>query len=156
MKNLFQDKRIAVIPLLLLALIAVASLNSSKSTNSAIAEPKIQIKDRIFALEMANTDEERTRGLSGRDSLPQNKALLFVFEKPGQYGFWMKDMKFPIDIFWLNENYNVVHIEKNVSPNTFPNIYSPSTTAIYVLETNAGIADNLQIKVGDKLERLVQ
>jgi len=89
-------------------------------------------------LEIADTDAERILGLSGRESLPAGMGLLFVFEEPGMHGFWMKDMKFAIDIIWLGENYEVLGIEKNVSPQTYPEVFYPPQPVKYVLETNPG------------------
>src|SRR3989344_8724609 len=54
-----------------------------------------------YTLEMANTDAVRAKGLSGRDELCLRCGMLFVFEQPGQYAFWMKDMRLPLDIVWL-------------------------------------------------------
>src|SRR3989344_5020964 len=102
------------------------------------AGPKIvKIGNKTLNLEIADMGEERVRGLSGRESLPANTGLLFVFEKEEKHGIWMKDMKFPIDIAWLDKNKQIIHIEHNVLPQTFPKIFTPKETSLYVLETTA-------------------
>lgn len=110
-----------------------------------------------FEVEVANTDEERTRGLSGRNDIG-SQGLLFVFPEEGYYTFWMKDMNFPIDIIWINDAYRIVGIEKNVPPNSYPRVYRPEEPVKYVLETRIHFADTHSFKVGDTvtlpLERL--
>jgi len=64
--------------------------------------------------------------------------MLFVFENPGIHGIWMKDMKFPIDIIWLDKDMSVISKELNVSPDTYPQVFYPSREAYYVLEVKAG------------------
>ena len=97
----------------------------------------IDIGNRALRVEVADTDAKRTLGLSGRESLKEG-GMLFVFDTPGNYGFWMKDMRFPIDIIWLDESYHVVDIARNVGPDTFPHIFYPPYPVKYVLETNPG------------------
>lgn len=102
-------------------------------------------------IELARTETERERGLSGRASLDEGSGMLFIFEKPGVYSFWMPDMRFPIDIIWINGG-KIVDISENVS-NEFdpaePVYYFPSAPIQYVLEVNAGFAKSNGIKVGD-------
>lgn len=105
-------------------------------------------------VEVADTDEERTLGLSGRESLVENSGLLFVFETEGYHGIWMKDMNFPIDIAWLDKNKKIIHIEHNVSPETYPKVFNPPTPSLYVLETNAGFFQKFNIGVGNTAQLL--
>lgn len=103
---------------------------------------------------VADTDYSRTKGLSGRNFLAPTEGLLFVFDKESYQGFWMKEMKFSIDIVWLNKDKKIVHIEHNVSPETYPKIFYPNNEfnaepSLYVLETNANFFKNNNIKVGD-------
>lgn len=104
--------------------------------------PRIQIGGEVFKLEIAETEEARSLGLGTRDSLCERCAMLFVFEKPEKHAFWMKDMRFPLDIVWLFEN-RVVHIERNV-PADSREILRPEASADRVLEFNAGAAKDLE------------
>jgi len=101
---------------------------------------------------IANTEETRSKGLSGLTSLPQNHGLLFVFPENEKYGIWMKGMKFSIDIMWLDENMRVVYWKDDVHPDTYPKIFYPPIDARYVLETNVGFIESQGIKNTTKLK----
>jgi len=107
---------------------------------------QVCFKDQCFSLEIADTPELRKQGLMNRESFPENKAMLFVFEKPGLYAFHMKNVSFPLDIVWLNKNKEIVFIHKALPEEK--NII-PDSKAKYVLEINPGL---LKMSVGDKLE----
>jgi uncharacterized membrane protein (UPF0127 family) len=64
----------------------------------------------------------------------------------------MKDMKFPIDMIWLDENKEVIHIEKDVKPETFPESFGPNKNAKYIIEIKANRVDQIGLSVGDILE----
>lgn len=102
-------------------------------------------------IDYAVTDEARARGLSGRASVPSGYGMLFIFDTDGYYGFWMKDMLAPIDIFWLDDKGQVVHIERDVATSTYPNVFYPSVPARYVLETAAGFARERAVATGSPL-----
>jgi hypothetical protein len=98
---------------------------------------------------IADTDDERAQGLSGTNEIPAEVAKVFIFETAAKWSFWMKDMNYPIDIFWLDENGVVVHIEESVSPETYPEkSFMPPVPALYVIETKAGFAQGNNIMVG--------
>jgi uncharacterized membrane protein (UPF0127 family) len=78
--------------------------------------------------------------------------MLFVFPTPGLYGFWMKEMEFPIDIFWLDAQGHVIFIKKNTDPSSYPHVFYSERSASYVLETVAGFADAHSVALGAKLE----
>lgn len=117
--------------------------NKSDPTILVIGNTEIQI-------EIADDEAERVQGLSGREPLPEKAGLLFVFEREGRYGIWMKEMSFPIDIAWLDKDKRIIHLEENVSPETYPKIFTPDDPALYVLEVNAGFFDKNNIKVTDQ------
>lgn len=98
---------------------------------------------------LADTPQKRTRGLSGSAGLDSDEGMLFIFPKDGIYGFWMKDMHFAIDILWLSSDGTVVHIEENVSPESYPASFDPGKPARYVLELQAGFAKAHNIAAGD-------
>lgn len=128
------------------------------STASALSVQKspykvidLKIKDKIFKTDVSDTTELLRQGLSGRASIGENDAMLFVFDKSGFHSFWMKDMNFSIDIIWINEQKKIVHIEKEVSPESFPQSYQSNTPAKYVLEVKAGMAEKNNFQVGDNV-----
>jgi uncharacterized membrane protein (UPF0127 family) len=100
---------------------------------------------------VADTVQERKLGLSGVTELPELGGKLFIFDTPARHGIWMKDMLFPIDIMWFNNELELVHTEEDVDPSTYPAIFSPEEDARFVLETNAHFIDSLRIQVGDRL-----
>lgn len=112
-------------------------------------EPRLILGEHVIPLIISDTKEARDRGLSGLKSLDSTKGMLFVFDKPDFYSFWMKDMNFPIDIVWMDHEFTILEIQKNISPNTYPKVFRSPQKALYVLEVNAGFADKLKMKVGD-------
>lgn len=103
-----------------------------------------------FYIEEVTDDESRQHGLSGRSSLCDNCGMLFVFPKIDKYGFWMKDMHFPLDIIWIRDN-KIVEIKEDASQNSKETFY-PSEGIDKVLEINANETRNCNIKIGDELK----
>lgn len=110
----------------------------------------IRINDLTLKAEIAETYSERARGLSGRERISDDQGMLFLFKEPGRYPFWMKGMKFPIDIIWLDKDLKIVEIKKEARPESFPEFFQPKAPAEYVLEINAGLSDKHNLKEGDK------
>lgn len=90
-----------------------------------------------LSVEVAATDEARIRGLSGRTSLTSD-GMLFIFPEDAYYGIWMKDMHIALDILWLNAEGRVVTLMSGVRPETYPEVFTPSAPARYVLELREG------------------
>lgn len=105
-----------------------------------------------IAVEVAKTDAARNIGLGGRACIGGNQGMLFEFDKSGYYPFWMKDMKFPIDIIWINSNHTVVTIKPDVAPSTYPRNFTNSAPAQYVLELQAGRARTLNLTQGSNIQ----
>lgn len=108
-------------------------------------------KDNCWSVEIADSEEERARGLMFRENLEINQGMLFVFPKEGIYSFWMKNTKIPLDIIWLTLNKKIVQVMENVSPCGQENCpsYIPKEKASYVLEINGGEAEKMGLKVGE-------
>ena len=103
----------------------------------------------VYHLWVADTVAERYQGLSGVERLSPNGGLLMKFEENDVWNIWMKDMKVPLDIIWLNEDKEVVYIVKNAAPElSTDTIFSPKSKARYVVELPAGSVDNAGIKPG--------
>jgi len=118
---------------------------------------KVKIADKEYLVEVADTESSRQKGLSQRDSLEEGKGMLFIFPSENIIPvFWMKDMRFSIDIIWINDG-RIVKIDKNLP---FPEDstqdsdltkYSPGGPIDYVLEINATESDKYKFKVGDSV-----
>ena len=111
---------------------------------------KVRITDQTFNAQVARTDAEKQIGLSETEVLGESDGMLFVFDEPDFYSFWMKDMKFPIDIIYINGD-KITTIIKNASPSSSAEnlvIYQPKEKSDKVFEINAGLADQLNLKEG--------
>lgn len=100
---------------------------------------------------VADTMSTRIAGLSNTPYLPDSVVKLFAFGVSGSHSIWMKDMNYAIDTIWVAEEGAIVHIEKNISPDTFPASFGSPTEAWFVVETNAGFVTENDIQVGDEL-----
>lgn len=113
---------------------------------------EVQINGQNFSTEIVVTPEKKALGLSGRRELCPDCAMLFVFENPGSFSFWMKDMMFDLDIIWILGD-EIASIDKNVSHERgSAEIVRPPIPVDKVLEINAGGSDRLNLKAGDKVE----
>ena len=109
----------------------------------------VDIGKGTFRAEVADTDETRARGLGGRQELGKSEGMLFVTEKDGDIPIWMKDMRIPIDIIWLDAKKKVVHVKRDAWPDNEPHeVYHTPVPARYVLELPAGSAKEHSIKSG--------
>lgn len=131
---------------------------------SPSATKTITVGSKIVNIEIVDTPEKRSQGLSGRTELATDNGMLFIFGTEGDApkkdlapGFWMKDMKIAIDIIWINDN-KVVKIDKSVpipvagTADNKLSVYSPGQPIDYVLEVNSGFSDLNNIKVGDSVD----
>jgi uncharacterized membrane protein (UPF0127 family) len=100
---------------------------------------------------LAVTDAQRAQGLSGTAPLKADEGMLFVFPEDGLYRFWMKGMKYAIDIIWIDADGRIVYIAPSLSPDTYPNSYGPDVPSRYVLEVSAGFASAHAVRVGDRV-----
>jgi uncharacterized membrane protein (UPF0127 family) len=108
----------------------------------------------VVTAELAVTDEERQQGLMFREKMPEEQGMLFLFEEEAVHAFWMKNMKFPIDILWLDSQKKIVHLESRVPPcpaDPCPS-YVPQAPASYVLELKAGTAQKHGLRLYDRLD----
>lgn len=111
----------------------------------------IKTTDECIQLELADTDRSRTVGLSGRPTMPDNQGMLFDFQKSSEVCMWMKDMKFNLDIIWLDATQKITKIEKNIEPNTYPKSFCDDNSA-YVIELNAGVAELAGLSEGQLIK----
>ena len=102
-------------------------------------------------VQVVDTDASRQRGLSGIAGLADDEGMLFIFEEDGLYSFWMHEMRFSIDILWIDSEGTVVHLEKDLAPETYPQSFTPLSPARYVLEVAAGFSEAHGIHVGSRV-----
>jgi uncharacterized membrane protein (UPF0127 family) len=94
-------------------------------------------KNQCVILEVADTDAARAHGLSDRQSMPLNRGMLFEFDQPGRQCMWMKDMRFDLDMIWLDTDGKVTHVAQRVDPESYPKSFCGEGK--YVIEVNAGV-----------------
>ena len=138
---------VAVLPL---KIDARAELRTSgKSDLTTVSYPngtRIQV-------ELADTDEKRARGLMFREQLARDRGMLFIFSEPGQWSFWMKNTKVPLDILWLDHKKKIVYLAENI-PGCVGDPclqYQPAQEATYVLEVPAGSVGRQKLSRGMQL-----
>ena len=136
----------------LVFVVVAAVFLTSNSPKPISGTPIIKLGGQEVTVIIADTPEERTQGLSGRQSLAEGEGMLFVFPEDGRHSIWMKDMLFSIDIVWVSPDGVVVDIAAGVSPDTYPAAFSPRSEARYVLELPAGFTERYTIVVGNRVE----
>lgn len=158
MQGVFQKKRFIVIGLLCALGIASGVIVLDVYAPGASQDVDISLPSsaRVVTpgggtveVEVVATPQERSRGLSGRTELLEGHGMLFVFPRSGLYSFWMPDMNFAIDIIWIDERFEVVYIEEDIGPETYPESFISDVPARFVLEVNAGGVDKYDVEVGD-------
>lgn len=129
-------------------IVDVTDLDEVASSPKRISGPHYE----CLVLERVSTPEAIVQGLSGRESMPHNHGMLFIFSEPGKHCFWMKDMNFPLDMIWINADKEVIDIREDIQPDSYPQSFCPDQPALYVLEVNAGVADKAYLTPGSKLQ----
>jgi uncharacterized membrane protein (UPF0127 family) len=113
----------------------------------------ISVSGKSYQAIIADTSIKRAIGLMFRESLPKGACMLFIFRSAGHHAIWMRNMKFPIDVIWLNEKLEVVDSKAQIKPCesilSCPE-YSPSEMASYLIEFNAGVTKREKIRAGSK------
>lgn len=132
-----------------LVVLAAAALRAGELAEIPLKLPS----GKVLTAELMIKPEDRTMGLMFRPALPQDRALLFVFDTADFHGIWMRNCRFPIDIVWLDEERKVVHVAAKVPPckaDPCP-VYQPLRRAAYVVEMNADQARREKVAVGAEL-----
>jgi len=114
---------------------------------------RVCFKEYCFNVELAADPQKRARGLMFREQLDNDRGMLFMYEEEQKSSFWMKNTLIPLDIIWINKDKEVVFVAENVQPcrqDPCPVIH-PDKAALYVLELNAGLSDDMNLKLGDKM-----
>lgn len=103
-----------------------------------------------FDIEIAESEYETQTGLMYRQSMEGRQAMLFIFPDVAMHSFYMKNTEFPLDIIFIDENQKVASMQKNAQPFNEDGL-SSQVPVKYVLEINSGLADRLNIAVGDSI-----
>lgn len=155
---MLKNKKVILLLTAIVAIVGIAFYyGGPRSTQDT---PTLSIKsgdsEHRFFIEIADTPLTRSQGLSGRSSLNENEGMLFLFEAPETYSFWMKDMLFPIDIVWIRGE-RIVGFSEHAQPEpgkslTALTMYWPPEPVDTVLEINAGLIEKYNIRIGDRID----
>jgi len=137
-------------------LIAVTTISTAcAQTSSDLPVQTAKLGNVTLSIEIAYTPDTMEKGLMFHAPLSLNQGMLFVFNPPQMATMWMKNMQFPIDMIWLDNNGNILHIEKSLPPCTGPDSSCPvydgnSQKTSYVLEVASGFVDHYGIDTQSK------
>lgn len=145
--SLMRRKIYQYIGLLILVLLLAWRAISMVHTDDSQDLQKFCIKDTCFMLELADTSDERTKGLMFRTELPENRGMIFIFSESSIHTFWMKNTLIPLDIIRLDGEYRIVDIQEVQPCREDPcQTYVPEGQSSYVIELNLGTAKKLGIQ----------
>jgi uncharacterized membrane protein (UPF0127 family) len=145
------NKVIIIFGLLLVTFGAVVFFQFNSKAAMVKTNGKVTINKQAFNVEVVKTPKDQQVGLTKYNGLKDDQGMLFLFEQPEMLTFWMKNMKFSIDIIYINNDTVVSVIHKAPPAGNEPSIYKPDSPADRVLEIKAGLAQKYNIKTGDKV-----
>ncbi len=127
----------------------------------AFSTTQLRYARNVLRVEVASAPTQTERGLGYRDALAADAGMIFDLHETRVPRFWMKGMRFPLDMVWIDAEKRVVGVTSNVPPQ--PDAadaelrrYSPSLPVRWVLEVNAGAASRLGLTPGTQLSFVVQ
>ncbi|MEK7519248.1 MAG: DUF192 domain-containing protein [Patescibacteria group bacterium] len=120
-------------------------------TLTEASEKNEQITMKSYNFSLVDSREKRAQGLSGRNSLPENTVMLFDFETDDICGIWMKDMKFSLDLIWIDSNFKIIDFKEEVALSTYPTVFTPISFCRYLIEVKEGFIKENNIALGDNV-----
>jgi hypothetical protein len=143
---------IGLIVVLLIVIIMIFNGNRASEEINELSINEVCFGDDCFNVEIADTNDDRARGLMFRESLCDSCGMLFIYDKPGDRKFWMKNTLIPLDIIWLDSDYKVIYIANAVPCVTEEcRLYGPEMDSNYILEINSGISSEIGLEIGSEL-----
>ena len=132
----------------------IVAIAWSLSACAGARQPWVELGNQRYAIEIADDDAERARGLMFRDALPTGHGMLFIHDAEEPQAYWMKNTKIPLDILYFDDERKLVAQQRDVPPCSLGDgcpSYPSDAPARYVLELNAGEAARLPLKDGAEL-----
>ena len=121
---------------------------------ASTTEPWVELAGERYAVEIADDDAERARGLMFRDAMDADRGMLFIHEREEPQAYWMKNTKLALDILYFDSARKLISQQRDVPPCTLGDRcppYPSRAPARYVLELNAGQAERLGLQDGAEL-----
>jgi len=139
--------------LIIIALIIIIIFIMVNLTDRQTVQIKTKTDTYDISIEIADSPEEQTLGLMWREDLPENKGMLFVYEKEDRPNFWMKNMEISLDILFISSDLKINHIEHDVQPCETEKCerYNSPVPVQYVLELKSGFAEKYGVEIGDEV-----
>ncbi|WP_447936441.1 DUF192 domain-containing protein [Thermomonas fusca] len=137
-------RRIVLLPL----------LASAMSGCAGASQPWVELGGQRYAVELADDDAERARGLMFRDAMAEDRGMLFVHDTQEPQAYWMKNTRIALDILYFDNDRKLVAQQRDVPPCSLGDAcpsYPSNAPARYVLELNAGQAEKLKLQDGATL-----
>ena len=137
-------------PRTILLLLIACSLSACASAHS----PWVELGGHRYAIEIADDDAERARGLMFRDTMNADHGMLFIHDRQEPQAYWMKNTKIPLDILYFDDERRLVTQQRDVPPCSLGDgcpPYPSNAPARYVLELNAGEAAQLKLENGAQM-----
>ena len=141
-----------VLPILMVGMVACSGARVDGQWASPRGEVVFPDQTKV-TVEIADTEAKRQRGLMFREQMAPTDGMIFLFDEPGNYPFWMKNTLIPLDMIWLDRDARIVWIAQSVPPckaDPCPS-YDHKGQALYVVEVVSGFAKEHKLKVGDTL-----
>lgn len=107
--------------------------------------------EKTFLVEVMRDKEGLRKGLSLRESMPEGHGMLFVLDVSQEHAFWMKGMRFPLDILFIGRDMKITELLENLQPCERCPLYFPKEQPAYALELNAGQSRKQSLSVGDTM-----
>lgn len=149
-ESFLRRNKLVYIAGVVLALVLTVELVYASHDDS---ETNVSVGKGVYSVRVASSQSSREKGLSGTSKLESDRGMLFVFAQSAPWGIWMKDMKYPIDIVWLDQGKHVVYVVEQAEPASYPSeTFHPDSEARYVLELPSGTAKEDGIRVGGQAE----
>jgi uncharacterized membrane protein (UPF0127 family) len=151
-------KKILLTALILFVFLPVAVVGEELSIENKKGEYVVittqEDKEHRFLLEIAMTPEEQQYGLMFRTEMPEDRGMFFISDDEAERNFWMKNTFISLDLIFINSEGVISHIHRNAVPLDLTPISSEGP-AKAVIELNGGIAEKLNIQVGDVVHHYI-
>ncbi len=116
---------------------------------------EIRLKNVHFKVDVADSALKQMLGLMYRENIKDAGGMLFIFRKSRKYGIWMHNMRFPIDILWLDDKHRIVDIVEKANPCVSLincRTHYPDKNSKFVIELKSGMVKKLHVRIGDIAE----
>ncbi len=143
------SNKFAVRALVFIAVVFAATILLSRRSSHKLVPCAFRVEGSCVVLERVQSTKDLQIGLSNRDRLSPSRGMLFVFPNQNEHCMWMKDMRFDVDMIWVEQDGTITKVMDNVLESTYPQSFCKPSA--YVVEVNAGIAARAELKPGDKL-----